>query len=452
MAKSSTVYICNTCGFNSIKWQGKCPSCGEWNSFIEEVSTDKSVKTTRRTKPLQSLEDFGELAVNPVKRIALPEDEFNRVTGGGIVPGSIILLGGEPGIGKSTLLLQVALRLKHIKSLYISGEESNDQIKLRAKRLNLTNSSCLLLPETNLETVLSAIEQLNPELVIIDSIQTLNSEDIDNTPGSISQIRHCAAKLTELAKRKNISIILVGHITKEGYLAGPKLLEHMVDTVLYFEGDRNYDYRILRTMKNRFGSVSDIGIYEMNESGLAEIKNPSEILLSHRENDLSGITISAMLEGNRPILIELQALVTPTHFGTPQRNSTGFDSRRLSMILAVLEKRCGLRMNIQDVFLNVAGGLKVSDTSTDLGAAVAIASSLKDNPVSRNYCFAGELGLSGEIRPVRHLEKRISEAEKLGFTRIFVSPFNKNIKSMKFTNIQISCINSLSQLLSELFG
>ncbi|MEA3497400.1 MAG: DNA repair protein RadA [Bacteroidota bacterium] len=451
MAKTKTIYVCQNCGTKSVKWQGKCSGCGEWNTFVEEVIQDsktiEQVATASKKLNISNLENFD--SVN-VQRIQLPDKEFNRVVGGGIVPGSLILLGGEPGIGKSTLLLQLAVMLQDKKVLYVSGEESVGQIKIRAKRINIKNKNCLLVAETKLETIAQAIENENPSIIIIDSIQTLTTNVIDNTAGSVTQIRECTARLSDIAKVKNIPIFLVGHITKEGYIAGPKILEHMVDTVLYFEGDRNYDYRILRTIKNRFGSISDIGIYEMNEKGLREVKNPSEVLLSQRDIDLSGISIAATIEGIRPMLIEIQALVAPTYYGTPQRTTTGFDSKRMSMLLAVLEKRCDLKMNSQDVFLNIAGGIKVKDPSIDLSAVIAIASSFNDFPIKDNVCFVGEVGLSGEIRPVKQLEKRITEAEKLGFDKIYVSSYNKNINS-KNSSIEIIAMDTVAKLIKHLF-
>ncbi|MBT3302466.1 MAG: DNA repair protein RadA [Bacteroidetes bacterium] len=451
MAKLKSIFICQNCGTNSVKWQGKCASCGEWNTFVEEIVADKKTANKLRLKgsaaPTETLGNYDSIALS---RIPLPDKELHRIIGNGLVPGSLLLLGGEPGIGKSTLLLQLALQMKDSIVLYISGEESINQIKLRAQRLGLVNSNCHLLPETNLEIIIQTIESLSPSILIIDSIQTLSTSLVESTAGSVVQIKECTARISDIAKKNNISAFLIGHITKEGYIAGPKILEHMVDTVLYFEGDRNYDYRILRTIKNRFGSVSDIGIYEMNEKGLEGVLNPSEVLLSQRDIDLSGISIAATLEGIRPMLIEIQALVTPSYYGTPQRTSTGFDNRRLSMLLAVLEKRCGLKMISQDVFLNIAGGIKVEDPSTDLAVFSALVSSFYDNPISNNSCFAGEIGLSGEIRPVRQLGKRISEAEKLGFDQIFVSSYNKKIQAHS-SKIKVIALETVQQLLKKLF-
>jgi len=451
MNKIKINYVCQNCGANSVKWQGKCPGCGEWNTMIEEIVPVKkqglAAKNSITSKNLDSLADFG---ADKPERIQLVDKEINRVTGGGLVPGSVLLIGGEPGIGKSTLLLQMSVNQNNKKILYISGEESLDQIKLRAERIGKKNPNCFLLCETNLENILQTINDISPDIVIIDSIQTLSTSYLDSTAGSVPQIRECAARLSSEAKSNRITIFLVGHITKEGYIAGPKILEHMVDTVLYFEGDRNYDFRILRTIKNRFGSVSDIGIYEMNETGLNIVLNPSDILLSQRDIEISGIAISATIEGIRPMLIEIQSLVTPTYYGTPQRNTTGFDNRRLSMLLAVLEKRCGLKLNSQDVFLNIAGGIRVEEPSIDLAAIAAISSSYYDLPVKNTYCFAGEVGLSGEIRPLRYLDKRISEAEKLGFKKIYISSYNKNLgKNSK--NIEIAPIDTVRKLMHQLF-
>ena len=452
MSKIKTVFVCQNCGLNSAKWQGKCTSCGEWNSFVEEVVYEKKSKAALPDS-MMSLEtvSLGDYSVSEQSRIQLPDSEMNRIIGGGLVPGSMVLIGGEPGIGKSTLLLQIALKYDENKVLYVSGEESINQIKLRAKRLNLSNPNCHLFAETNLEMILRITEQLKPAMLIVDSIQTLYTNAIDNTAGSVTQIRECTAGLMQLAKKNNVPVFLVGHITKEGYIAGPKLLEHMVDTVLYFEGDRNYDYRILRTIKNRFGSVSDLGIYEMLEEGLREVKNPSELLMSHRDMELSGISIAASIEGIRPMLIELHALVSPSYYGTPQRNTTGFDSRRLSMLLAVLEKRCGMKISNQDVFINIAGGLKLQDPSIDMGVVAALSSSFFDTSISNSYCFSGEVGLSGEIRPVRQLANRIAEAEKLGFQKIFISSYNNTTLSKSF-KIQVVKINTVQELLRKLIS
>jgi len=451
MAKLKTIYVCQSCASTYLKWQGRCGNCGEWNTIVEEVEIDKKETLNDAfisgNVLIESLDNYSSLELI---RMELPDSEINRIIGGGLVQGSVVLIGGEPGIGKSTLLLQLALGFKDKKVVYVSGEESIGQIKLRAKRLGLVNKNCHLLAETNLELIMRTFEMLVPEFIIIDSIQTLHTAQIDNSAGSVSQIRECASALIHYAKQKNVPVFLVGHITKEGYIAGPKILEHMVDTVMYFEGDRNYDYRLLRTIKNRFGSVSDIGIYEMHENGLMEVKNPSDILLAHRDLDLSGIAVAASVEGIRPMLIEVQALVSPTYYGTPQRNATGFESRRLSMLLAVIEKRCGIKINAQDIFINIAGGIKPEDPSIDMGVISALISSYYDNPIKGNFCFAGEVGLSGEIRAVSQLDKRIMEAEKLGFEKIFVSSYNKS-NTNKYKSIGISKVSSVKELISQLF-
>jgi DNA repair protein RadA/Sms len=438
MAKSKVAYFCQSCGFESPKWLGKCPSCQQWNTFVEEViektnvavPTWKSNSTTtqRANKPVQ----VSEITFDEEQRMLTPDKEFNRVLGGGIVAGSLVLIGGEPGIGKSTLMLQLALNMPNLKVLYVSGEESERQIKMRAERLQSevrsqkseVGTGCFILTETSTQNIFKQIEQLEPDLVVIDSIQTLYSSHIESTPGSVSQVRECTAELLRFAKESSTPVFLIGHITKDGMIAGPKILEHMVDTVLQFEGDRHHVYRILRAVKNRFGSASELGIYEMLGEGLREVSNPSEILLSQRDEPLSGITISATLEGMRPMLIETQALVSTSAYGTPQRTATGFDTRRMSMLLAVLEKRCGFKLGAKDVFLNITGGIRVEDPAIDLGLAAAIISSHEDIPIPFKTCFAGEIGLSGEIRAVNRIEQRIAEAHKLGFEQIFVSKYN----------------------------
>lgn len=455
MAKSKTIFFCQNCGAQSVKWVGRCPSCGEWNTYVEEVVI-KDASKHKGGYP------FGKNANAPLKiseiqsgresRINIENNELNRVLGGGLVTGSIVLVGGEPGIGKSTLMLQVALALTGLKVLYITGEESEQQIKMRAERVGSKNQECYILAETLTQNIFQHIEQLQPQLVIIDSIQTLQSDLIESSAGSISQIRECAAEFQKYAKLTNVPVILIGHITKDGTLAGPKLLEHMVDTVLQFEGERNYGYRILRAVKNRFGSTSELGIYEMQNSGLREITNPSEILLSHRDENLSGIAISAMIEGLRPIMIETQALVSSAAYGTPQRSSTGFDARRLNMLLAVLEKRSGFRLSNKDVFLNIAGGLRVDDPAIDLSVVSAVLSSNKDIPVDQNNCFAGEIGLSGEIRSVNRIEQRIAEAAKLGFEKIFISKYNQKGLALDSFNIQVVPVGKIEELVNKLFG
>ncbi len=455
MAKTKTAYFCKNCGAQSPKWIGHCPSCGEWNTYVEEVIQREEPKhwhkdegPTKAVKPLL----ISEIEQDQQIRMDTSNQELNRVLGGGLVPGSLVLVGGEPGIGKSTLMLQVALQMKKSKVLYVSGEESAQQLRMRADRLGNTNSNCFVLTETQLQQVFTQIKELTPDILIIDSIQTLSSEHIDSSAGSISQIKECTADLMRFAKQTQVPVFLIGHITKDGSIAGPKLLEHMVDTVLQFEGDRNHGYRILRSVKNRFGSTSEIGIYEMQSNGLREVSNPSEILLSQRDENLSGTAISATIEGMRPMLIEVQALASSAAYGTPQRSTTGFDSRRLNMLLAVLEKRCGFRLSQKDVFLNIAGGLRVDDPGIDLAVVCAVLSSNQDLPISPRDCFAAEVGLTGEIRPVNRIEQRIAEADKLGFERIFISKYN--IKGLEKTknNIKIVPISDMFGLFSELFG
>jgi DNA repair protein RadA/Sms len=458
LAKTKTTFFCQQCGHESPKWLGKCPSCGTWNSFVEElVQKEEPAKAEwrqetpkgRQNKP----KNIDELETGNEIRIITPDAEFNRVLGGGVVPGSLILIGGEPGIGKSTLMLQLALTLSGAKVLYVSGEESEQQLKMRAERLTSAgNDSCFILTETNTKNIFSGIESLNPDMVIIDSIQTLHSSLLDSAAGSIAQVRQCAAELMKFAKETNTPVFLVGHITKDGMLAGPKVLEHMVDTVLQFEGDRHLAYRILRTTKNRFGSTSEIGIYEMLGSGLREVSNPSEILISQKDGQVSGATIGATIEGNRPLLIEIQSLVSPASYGTPQRTSTGFDPKRLNMLLAVLEKRCGFKMGTQDVFVNMAGGIKVEDPAIDLAVCVSIVSSFEELPVSDKFCFAAEIGLGGELRAVNRIDQRISEAEKLGFTEIYISRYSKKSVDLKKTKITVKSFGKLTEVFQDLFG
>ena len=451
-AKVKTAYFCSNCGAQSPKFLGRCPSCGEWNTLVEEViQVEKKTgrrEDGRKAAPVRIQEIKGETH----KRITTANGELDRVLGGGLVPGSLILVGGEPGIGKSTLLLQVALKMKGTRILYITGEESAEQIKMRADRIGMTNPECFLLTETQTQTIFQYLDELDPGLVIIDSVQTLTTENIDSSAGSISQIRECAAEMQRYCKTTATPVILIGHITKEGYLAGPKILEHMVDTVLYFEGERNYGYRILRAVKNRFGPASEMGIFEMQGNGLREVTNPSEILLTQREEEVSGVAISSAIEGIRPMLIEIQALVSTAAYGTPQRSSTGFDVRRLNMLLAVLEKRSGFRLGMKDVFLNIAGGIRVDDPATDLAVVASILSSNADISISNSDCFAAEVGLSGEIRAVNRIEQRISEAEKLGFKRIFISKFNrKSIDPKKYT-IKVVFVGKVEELVRALFG
>lgn len=468
MAKTRSAYFCQSCGYESAKWLGKCPSCNQWNTFVEEIIEKgnqsvpdwkgTSTSTQRANKPSA----IHEIVYTEEHRLITPDKELNRVLGGGIVSGSMVLIGGEPGIGKSTLMLQVALNLPGLKVLYVSGEESEQQIKMRAERLLSVigkNTDTYILTETSTQNIFKQIEILQPDLLVIDSIQTLYSAHIESTPGSVSQVRECTAELLRFAKESGTPVFLIGHITKDGMIAGPKILEHMVDTVLQFEGDRHHVYRILRAVKNRFGSASELGIYEMQGSGLREVSNPSEILLSQRDEPLSGITISAMMEGLRPMLIESQALVSVSAYGTPQRSATGFDTKRLNMLLAVLEKRCGFKLSAKDVFLNIAGGLRVEDPAIDLGIVVAIISSHEDMPVDSKSCFAAEVGLSGEIRAVNRIEQRIAEAEKLGFERIFISKYNlpagKGIKSVpewQRFNIEIHTVAKVEEVFNALFG
>jgi len=457
MAKVKTTYFCQNCGAQSGKWIGKCPSCNEWNTYVEEVVSKASDNKTpgiastssqRAAKP----QLVNEINLSEQHRIPVYDKELARVLGGGIVPGSLILFGGEPGIGKSTLMLQIAINLKNLKVLYVSGEESEQQIRMRAERIGLNNSTCYILTETSTQNIFKQIELLEPNLLIVDSIQTLHSAHIESSPGSVSQIRECTAELLRYAKESGTPVFLIGHITKDGSLAGPKVLEHMVDTVLQFEGDRNHVYRLLRTTKNRFGSTNELGIYEMQGSGLREVSNPSEILITNREELVSGVAIAATMEGMRPMLIETQALVSSAAYGTPQRSSTGFDLRRLSMLLAVLEKRCGFRLGVKDVFLNIAGGIKVEDPGIDLALVCAVLSSNEDMPISAKTCFAGEVGLSGEIRPVNRIDQRISEAEKLGFEHIFISKYNKKGLDLKSYSIKITMVGKIEEVFSLLFG
>ena len=479
MAKSKIAYFCQSCGYEAAKWLGKCPSCAQWNTFAEEIIEKantsvpnwKSNSTTqqRANKPVQ----VADITFNEEDRLLTPDNEFNRVLGGGIVAGSLVLIGGEPGIGKSTLMLQLALNMPNLKVLYVSGEESERQIKMRAERLQEVGSptsevrsqkiesgqGCYILTETSTQNIFKQIEELEPDLVVIDSIQTLHSAHIESTPGSVSQVRECTAEMLRFAKESSTPVFLIGHITKDGMIAGPKILEHMVDTVLQFEGDRHHVYRILRTVKNRFGSSSELGIYEMLGEGLREVSNPSEILLSQRDEPLSGITISATLEGMRPMLIETQALVSDSPYGTPQRTATGFDTKRMSMLLAVLEKRCGFKLGAKDVFLNITGGIRVEDPAIDLGLAAAIISSHEDMPISSKTCFAGEIGLSGEIRAVNRVEQRIAEAQKLGFEQIFISKYNipqggndKKKMDLSRYKIDVKVVSNIEEVFGLLFG
>lgn len=458
MAKIKTTFFCQNCGAQSPKWIGKCPSCGEWNTYVEEVIQKEEVgRGTWKASPTKEKraavpKRLQEINFEEQPRTITKDAELDRVLGGGIVPGSLVLIGGEPGIGKSTLMLQIALSLPHLKVLYVSGEESEAQIKMRADRMQQFSDNCYVLSETNTQQIFQQIEHLEPDLLVIDSIQTLHSQYVESAAGSVSQVRECTAELMKFAKETGVPVFLIGHITKDGSIAGPKVLEHMVDTVLQFEGDRHLSYRILRTSKNRFGSTNELGIYEMRTDGLRPVANPSEILLTQREEILNGVAIGAMLEGNRPLLIEIQSLVSPATYGTPQRSSTGFDSKRLNMLLAVLEKRGGMRLGQQDVFLNVAGGLRVDDPALDLAVCASLISSYEDHPVPGDLCFAGEVGLGGEIRAVHRIENRIAEAEKLGFKKIMVSKYAVKGLDLKKFKIQILQVSKMEEVYQRMFG
>lgn len=456
MAKVKTAFFCQSCGTQYPKWMGQCGGCKEWNTLIEEViqkeektawkavsSSTSNVKKVAKPLKVRDIDSTEELRMNTM------DGELNRVLGGGLVPGSMVLLGGEPGIGKSTLLLQISLRLPY-KTLYVSGEESQKQIKMRAERINPVNDNCYILTETNTQNIFRQIEEIQPDVLIIDSIQTLHTEYIESSAGTVSQIKECTAELTKFAKETGTPVLIIGHITKDGSIAGPKMLEHMVDTVLQFEGDRNHVYRILRANKNRFGSTAELGIYEMQGSGLREVSNPSEILISHKEEELSGTAIAATLEGMRPLMVEVQALVSSAVYGTPQRSATGYNLKRLNMILAVLEKRAGFRLGQKDVFLNITGGITVDDPAMDLGVVAAILSSDQDISINKDFTFAGEVGLSGEIRPVNRVDQRIQEAEKLGFSTIFVSKYNKISHSSR--GIKVVLVTKIEDVVEYLFG
>ena len=449
--KEKTVFFCKSCGNESPKWFGKCPACGEWNTCVEEKVVE-SKKTEARSAKSESIPmPIKEITNAEEQRMVLPFEELNRVLGGGLVLGSLVLVGGEPGSGKSTLRVQTALQLNR-KVLYISGEESQTQIKMRADRIGIKNENCLILTETDTKEILKHFKQVQPDMVIVDSIQTLSSPYVDATAGSITQIRESAAEMNKIAKSYQVPVFLIGHITKDGSIAGPKILEHIVDTVLQFEGDRHYGFRILRTIKNRFGSASELGIFEMNATGLREVTNPSEFLLSQRDEEVSGIAIAATMEGQRPMLIETQALVSTAAYGTPQRSSTGFDTRRMNMLLAVLEKRAGFKLGMKDVFLNIAGGIRSDDPALDLSVVAAVLSSNADIPIDNNCCFAAEVGLSGEIRAVTRIEARIAEADKLGFEKIFVSKYNAKGLDTKRFHIQVVPVATVYDLATELFG
>lgn len=474
MAKDKTMYVCSNCGQESAKWIGKCPACGQWNTFkeIKVADTRKQMAATsaaasaghqlRQNARHTLLAENKVLRLNDISshddpRIDMHDQELNRVLGGGLVPGSIVLLGGEPGIGKSTLSLQTMLNLTDKRVLYISGEESAHQLKMRAERLTHGGGSAgfdnfLILCENSLEAIFDHIKEVQPEIIIVDSIQTISTEDVESSAGSIAQVRECASALLRFAKTSGVPVILIGHITKEGTLAGPKILEHIVDTVIQFEGDQHYMYRILRSMKNRFGSTSELGIYEMQQTGLRQVSNPSELLLTDNHDGLSGVAISSAIEGVRPFLVETQALVSSAAYGTPQRSATGFDQRRLNMLLAVLEKRVGFKLMQKDVFLNIAGGLRVTDMAMDLSVIAAVLSSNVDTPIESGWCMAGEVGLSGEVRPVARIEQRISEAEKLGFSHIIIPKYNLSGLNRKKFNIELVPVRKVEEALRALFG
>ena len=454
MAKQRSTHFCKNCGYESVKWIGRCPSCAEWNTFVEEiVETGKKTENAAfsnfsKNAPAKRIQ---EILYEREQKIDLEEIELNRVLGGGLVQGSLILVGGEPGIGKSTLMLQLAVKQKRFKVLYVSGEESESQIKMRGERIGLQNENCYLLNETNVQSIIDQAEALQPDFLVVDSIQTLFSSNIDSVTGTVSQIRECTALLLRFAKESGTPVFIIGHVTKDGSIAGPKLLEHMVDTVLQFEGDQNHMYRILRSLKNRFGNTNEIGIYEMSQGGLFPVLNPSEVLVSNSDEHLSGVSVACMMEGNRPILIEVQALVSTAAYGTPQRTANGFDTKRLNMILAVLEKRCGFRLASKDVFLNIAGGIRVDDPAIDLAVVVAILSSNIDIPVPKKTVFCGEVALTGEVRIVSKLDQRIQEALKLGYEKIFVPKTNKQ-KEVTIFGINIEQNSSIIQTVKSLFS
>lgn len=455
MAKLKSAYFCSNCGYESPKWMGRCLACGEWSTFVEELIRKDAASKKEDTRSFTDIKSkplpLKDINAGEEQRIDMVDEELNRVLGGGLVPASVVLLGGEPGIGKSTLVLQTILKLKDINTLYVSGEESARQLKLRADRIGIENDNCLLLCETNIDEIFKSVKEVSPQLLIVDSIQTVYSEALESSPGTISQVRECASSLLKYAKQSGTPVLLIGHITKDGSIAGPKILEHIVDAVIQFEGDQHYMYRILRSIKNRYGSTAEIGIYEMNQSGLREVSNPSELLLTRNREGLSGIGISAAIEGIRPFLIETQSLVSSAAYGTPQRSTTGFDVRRMNMLLAVLEKRAGFKLAQKDVFLNIAGGLKVNDPGMDLSVISAVLSSSLDIAIDNDTCLCGEVGLSGEIRPVNRIEQRIQEAEKLGFSRILI-PAN-NLKGFnKKVSIEIKQVSKVSDAFRILFS
>ena len=448
--KMQSAFFCQSCGSQSSKWLGKCPTCNEWNTFVQEIVSKSEADNVWKgfvnsSKPTL----INDIVIDEERRILTGDFELDRVLGGGVVPGSAVLVGGDPGIGKSTLLLQLAVTISNKRVLYVSGEESQYQIKMRAERINKSSENCFILNETSIQNVFHQIEEISPEILIIDSIQTMHTSEIESSPGSVSQIRECASYVIKYAKQTGTAAFLIGHINKDGALAGPKILEHMVDTVLQFEGDRNHIYRILRATKNRFGSAAELGVYEMNQEGLRQVNNPSEILISERNEDASGVSIASTIEGARPLMIEVQSLVSSAVYGNPQRSATGFDLRRLNMLLAVLEKKCGFRLAVKDVFLNITGGIKIDDTAIDLAVICSVLSSDQNMPMSTQTCFAAEVGLSGEIRAVNRIEQRISEAEKLGYKRIIISPHNK-FNSEQFS-INITTCSKVEQVLQLLF-
>ena len=449
MSKKNSIFYCQNCGTSSSKWLGKCPSCNQWNTFVEERTSKKESKKDGYVSNIKNTPKLlNEISYSSENRIVTRDNELNRVLGGGIVPGSLILLGGDPGIGKSTLLLQFALSSKSKKILYVSGEESEKQIKMRAERINKNSEHCYILTETSTNNIFQEIEKIQPDILIIDSIQTIHTSYLESAPGSVSQIRECTSELIKFAKETSTAVLLIGHINKDGAIAGPKVLEHMVDTVLQFEGDRNHVYRILRTIKNRFGSASELGVYEMSGNGLRQVTNPSEILITERDENTSGVAIAGTIEGARPLLVEIQSLVSSAVYGTPQRSTTGFDTRRMNMLLAVLEKRCGFRLGAKDVFLNITGGIKIDDTAIDLAVVCSILSSDQDVPLDNQICFAGEIGLSGEIRAVNRIDQRISEAEKLGYKKIIISKYNKfNSKDFNIEIVKCGKIEDVFRLL-----
>ena len=460
MAKTTIQYVCSSCGAKAPQLLGRCPVCGEWGTYEEEVTEIRQKAGTIRQRSNDLPKRLQEVEASEEMRLDMHNGEFNRVLGGGLVPGSLVLLGGEPGIGKSTLSLQTMLNLPEKKVLYVSGEESAHQLKMRAERLIASpqqgrlegSDNFLILCENSLEAIFDHIKEVQPELIIIDSIQTISTEDVESSAGSIAQVRECASALLRFAKSSGVPVILIGHITKEGTLAGPKILEHIVDTVIQFEGDQHYMYRILRSIKNRFGSTSELGIYEMQQTGLRQVSNPSELLLTEDHDGLSGVAISSAIEGVRPFLVETQALVSTAAYGTPQRSATGFDQRRLNMLLAVLEKRVGFKLMQKDVFLNIAGGLRVTDMAMDLSVIAAVLSSNVDTPIESGWCMAGEVGLSGEVRPVARIEQRISEAEKLGFSHIIIPKYNLSGLNRKKFNIELVPVRKVEEALRALFG